>query len=90
MEFLASKSDTSRSLHVFQRALNNFEILFLASTNTYKPETSLTILFARKVSRSALKVELTRFFIGKSDKEHKLIFSKHLKQNIRKKRKIYL
>ena len=70
LQLSASKSDTSRSVHVFQRAINNFEILFLASISTYKPETSLAVLFPRKVFRSALKVEFTRFFIGKSYKEH--------------------
>ena len=40
-------------VHVFKRALNNFEILFPASISPYKPETSLTVLFARKVFRSA-------------------------------------
>ena len=60
LQLLASKSDTSRSIHVFQRAINNLEILFLASISTYKPETSLTVFFARKLFRWTLKVEFTR------------------------------
>ena len=60
-QLLPSKSDTSRSVHVFQRAIKNFEILFLASISTYKPETSITVLFARKAFRSALKVDFTHF-----------------------------
>ena len=67
---LASKSDTSHSVHVFQRAISNFEILFLASISIYKPEISLTVLLARKVFLSALKVEYTSFFIGKFYKQH--------------------
>ena len=57
-------------MHVFQRAISNFEILFLASISIYKPEISLTVLLARKVFLSALKVEYTSFFIGKFYKQH--------------------
>ena len=90
LQLLASKSDTSRSVHVFQRAISNFYILFLASVNTYKQETNLTVLFARKVFRSALKVEFTRFFIGKSYKQYQINISKTFQAGLRKKMKIQL
>ena len=83
---MASKSDTSRSVHVFQRAIKYFEILFLVSIITYKPETSLTVLFARKVFRSALKVEFTR--IEKSYKQHQFdIFQTFQTEHKKKKEK---
>ena len=88
---LASKSDTSHSVHVFQRAISNFEILFLASISIYKPEISLTVLLARKVFLSALKVEYTSFFIGKFYKQHQFkIFQTNQIELKEKKRKIYL
>ena len=82
---LAFKSDTSRFVHVFQRAINNFEILLLASINTYKPEANLTVFFAIKVFRSALKIEFTRCFIGKSYKQHQFNIFQTFQTEIRKK-----
>ena len=88
MQLLVSKSDTSRSVNVFQRAINNFEILFLASISSYRPETSITVLFARKVFRSALKVEFTRFFIGKSYEQDQFnIFQRSQTEHKKKKKK---
>ena len=66
MIVLSDTNCNSWLLKVFQIATNNFEILFLASINRYKPETNLTVLFARKIFISALMVELRRFFIEKS------------------------
>ena len=90
LQLLAFESDTPRFVHVFQRAINNFEILLLASINTYKPETNLTVLFAIKVFRSALKIEFTRSFIGKSYKQHQINIFQTFQTEIRKKKmKIY-
>ena len=83
---MAFKSDKSRSVHVFQRAIKYFEILFLVLIIIYKPETSLTVLFARKVFRSALKVEFAR--IGKSCKQHQFhIFQTSQTEHKKKKEK---
>ena len=82
LQLLASKSDTSRSVHVFQRAINNFEILFLASISIYKPEPTLSFLLARKVFPSALKVKFMRFLQESLISNTSLIFSKNPRKNI--------
>ena len=65
-----SKSDTSRSIHVLQKAISSFEIWFLMSISTYKSEKNLRVLFAAKVFQSALKIEFTHLFIGRSHQQH--------------------
>ena len=63
-----------------------FLILFLTSISTYKPEANLKVLFARKIFRSALKVEFVRFFIEKSYKQHQFKIFQTSQTELKKKR----
>ena len=55
-----------------------------------KPEIRLTVLFARKVLRSVLKVESTRFFMGKSYKQHQFNIFQTSQTELTKKKENYL
>ena len=72
-------------------------IMIILSDSNYKPETSLTVLFSRKVFRSALRVEFRWFFVGESYKQHQFnIFKtpqtdhKKKKENISWKEQFYI
>ena len=49
-----------------------------------------SVLFARNILRSALKVEFTRFVIGKSYKQLQFKIFQTFQTELKKKRKIYL